>query len=90
MSGVGTLILGRPRPLPGHRRAGPLTPDYTLDCDEPPKPKLWYSPELPGSIISMSSAVPAARARTPRFVERSSAQSTSAFILGSNYSGSSG
>ncbi len=31
MSGVGTFILGRPRPLPDDRRAS----DYTLNCDEP-------------------------------------------------------
>ncbi len=29
MSGVGTLILGRPRPLSRHRRAEP----YTLNCE---------------------------------------------------------
>ncbi len=33
MGGVGTSILGRPRPLPGHRRAAD---DYTLNCEEPP------------------------------------------------------
>jgi len=32
MGGVGTSILGRPRSLPGHRRADPC---YTLNCDEP-------------------------------------------------------
>jgi hypothetical protein len=32
MSGVGTFIFGRPRPLPGHRRADQL---YTLNCEEP-------------------------------------------------------
>ncbi|CUW21420.1 putative protein without homology [Propionibacterium freudenreichii subsp. shermanii] len=31
MEGVGTPIIGRPRPLPGHR------PSYTLICDEPIK-----------------------------------------------------
>ena len=32
MSGVGTLIIGRPRPLSRHRRA---RLDYTLNCEEP-------------------------------------------------------
>ena len=32
MGGVGTSILGRPRPLLGHRRADH---GYTLNCDEP-------------------------------------------------------
>jgi hypothetical protein len=32
MGGVGTPIIGRPRPLPGQRRADP---DYTLNCEEP-------------------------------------------------------
>lgn len=36
MGGVGTPILGRPRPLPGHRRAD----HYTLNCDEPRNPDL--------------------------------------------------
>jgi hypothetical protein len=32
MVGVGTPIIGRPRPLPGQRHADP---DYTLNCEEP-------------------------------------------------------
>ena len=32
MGGVRTPIIGRPRPLPGHRRADPR---YTLNCEEP-------------------------------------------------------
>lgn len=32
MAGVGTSILGRPRPLPGHQRAHP---NYTVNCEEP-------------------------------------------------------
>jgi hypothetical protein len=32
LEGVGTSIVGRPRPLPGQRRA---TRRYTLVCDEP-------------------------------------------------------
>ena len=31
VDGVGTSIIGRPRPLPTHRRANP---NYTLDCEE--------------------------------------------------------
>lgn len=32
VGGVGTSILGRPRPLPRYRRASPR---YTLNCEEP-------------------------------------------------------
>jgi len=32
MGGVGTSIIGRPRPLPGDRRAAS---GYTLNCEEP-------------------------------------------------------
>nr|VTP07543.1 hypothetical protein BIN_B_01864 [Mycolicibacterium smegmatis] len=32
MDGVGTSIIGRPRPLSRHRRADDL---YTLNCEEP-------------------------------------------------------
>ena len=32
MGGVRTPIIGRPRPLPGDRRANHL---YTLNCEEP-------------------------------------------------------
>ena len=32
MAGVRTSIIGRPRPLPRHRRASDF---YTLNCDEP-------------------------------------------------------
>ena len=32
MEGVGTSIIGRPRPLPGHRHT---QPNYTLKCEEP-------------------------------------------------------
>jgi hypothetical protein len=40
MGSVRTSILGRPRPLPGHRRADRRSrlrhmPDYTLNCEEP-------------------------------------------------------
>nr|VTP07732.1 isopentenyl pyrophosphate isomerase [Mycolicibacterium smegmatis] len=34
MDGVGTSIIGRPRPLSRHRRADDL---YTLNCEEPAK-----------------------------------------------------
>lgn len=34
MDGVGTSIIGRPRPLSRHRRADDL---YTLNCEEPVK-----------------------------------------------------
>ena len=39
MDGVGTPIIGRPRPLPGHRRA---VPRYTLICEGPDMAlRLW-------------------------------------------------
>jgi hypothetical protein len=41
MGGVRAPILGRPRPLPGQRRADPI---YTLNCEEPffPGPSLCF------------------------------------------------
>lgn len=35
MGSVGTSIFGRPRRLPRHRHAGPVTGGYTLICEEP-------------------------------------------------------
>ena len=35
MDGVGTPIIGRPRPLPGHDTANPAHNTYTLKCEEP-------------------------------------------------------
>jgi hypothetical protein len=35
MRRVGTPILGKPRPLPGHRRADHLNASYTVNCEEP-------------------------------------------------------
>ncbi len=36
MDGVGTSIIGRPRPLPIHRRAEPAGREtYTVICEEP-------------------------------------------------------
>lgn len=38
MGGVGTSVLGRPRPLPRDWRASHHpSSDYTLNCEEPPK-----------------------------------------------------
>ena len=36
MDGVGTPIIGRPRPLPGHDTPNPAHNTYTLKCEEPP------------------------------------------------------
>ena len=38
MDGVGTPIIGRPRPLPGHDTPNPAHNTYTLKCEEPPEP----------------------------------------------------
>ena len=40
MDGVGTPIIGRPRPLPGHDTPNPAYHPYTLNYEEPPKPEL--------------------------------------------------
>ena len=34
MDGVGTPIIGRPRPLPGHDTPNPTNNTYTLKCEE--------------------------------------------------------
>ena len=35
MDGVGTPIIGRPRPLPGHDTPNPAYHPHTLKCEEP-------------------------------------------------------
>ena len=35
MDGVGTPIIERPRPLPGHDTPNPANDTYTLTCEEP-------------------------------------------------------
>ena len=35
MDGVGTPIIERPRPLPGHDTPNPTEHPYTLKCEEP-------------------------------------------------------
>ena len=35
MDGVGTPIIGRPRPLPGHDTPNPAHNTYTLNYEEP-------------------------------------------------------
>jgi hypothetical protein len=45
MGGVGTPIIGRPRPLPGQRRADHL---YTLNCEEPQIPTGYSHQLAPG------------------------------------------
>ena len=37
MDGVGTPIIGRPRPLPGHDTPNPANNTYTLNYEEPHK-----------------------------------------------------
>ena len=43
MDGVGTPIIGRPRPLPSHDTPNPAHNTYTLKCEEPFKVRirLW-------------------------------------------------
>ena len=43
MDGVGTPIIGRPRPLPGHDTPNPAHNTYTLKCEEPLSPWEWSS-----------------------------------------------
>ena len=38
MDGVGTPIIGRPRPLPGHDTPNPANNTYTLNYEEPTFP----------------------------------------------------
>ena len=37
MDGVGTPIIGRPRPIPGHDTPNPANNTYTLNYEEPLK-----------------------------------------------------
>ena len=39
MDGVGTPIIGRPRPLPGHDTPNPAYHPHTLNYEEPVKPE---------------------------------------------------
>ena len=41
MDGVGTPIIGRPRPLPSHDTPNPAHNTYTLKCEEPSKLSLF-------------------------------------------------
>ena len=38
MDGVGTPIIGRPRPIPGHDTPNPANNTYTLNYEEPVMP----------------------------------------------------
>ena len=42
MDGVGTPIIGRPRPLPSHDTPNPAHNTYTLKCDDPVKAAQGY------------------------------------------------
>ncbi len=41
MDGVGTPIIERPRPLPGHDTPNPANNTYTRNYEEPVKPRLY-------------------------------------------------
>ena len=42
MDGVGTPIIGRPRPIPGHDTPNPANNTYTLNYEEPLNSKELY------------------------------------------------
>ena len=44
MDGVGTPIIGRPRPLPGHDTPNPAYHPHTLNYEEPYKQRLTVTP----------------------------------------------
>ena len=44
MDGVGTPIIGRPRPLPGHDTPNPANNTYTLNYEEPRNFSMAYYP----------------------------------------------
>ena len=46
MDGVGTPIIGRPRPLPSHDTPNPAHNTYTLKCEEPLN--------IPKSLVNVS------------------------------------
>ena len=51
MDGVGTPIIGRPRPLPGHDTPNPAHNTYALKCEEPFNiPKSLVNVSGPGSL----------------------------------------
>ncbi|MDF1902031.1 hypothetical protein PXH78_23810, partial [Mycolicibacterium smegmatis] len=58
MDGVGTSIIGRPRPLSRHRRADDL---YTLNCEEPDYVDQTM-PEILSAVPRWSSEVQVAQA----------------------------
>ena len=52
MDGVGTPIIGRPRPLPGHDTPNPAYHPHTLNYEEPVN--------VPATLIDLSSLPPLA------------------------------
>ena len=48
MDGVGTPIIGRPRPLPSHDTPNPAHNTYTLKCEEP---ETWASACGPDATV---------------------------------------
>ena len=50
MDGVGTPIIGRPRPLPGHDTPNPANNTYTLNYEEPRKIVFEYHLLSPSSL----------------------------------------
>gem|GEM_PF-695116 len=52
MDGVGTPIIGRPRPLPGHDTPNPAHNTYTLKCEESVK---WVATNYGSHPLTCSS-----------------------------------
>ena len=48
MDGVGTPIIGRPRPIPGHDTPNPANNTYTLNYEEPENRRI---PTIPFQIL---------------------------------------
>jgi len=53
MDGVGTPIIGRPRPLPSHDTPNPAHNTYTLKCEEPLNCYRFYPSSLRMVLYSM-------------------------------------
>ena len=62
MDGVGTPIIGRPRPLPSHDTPNPAHNTYTLKCEEPVWVKFYvaiHASETSSIVVLMFAPVTA-------------------------------
>ena len=53
MDGVGTPIIGRPRPLPGHDTPNPANNTYTLNYEEPDYLRAGNQSPIPFDILGL-------------------------------------